>query len=209
MKTESPEDRLLNLIKGKYRKKPEGKEAFRAGEKTFLRGLAKKAFLQNKFFKSAATLRSLNRGLIVLLVILLGYLSYTSIINLQRNIDSFVVIKGDAEPPKIDVGTKEDKGGSEARDFAVHSKALGGKNLFSAPREKVQVTGPAELDISARFNLVGIIAGADPQAIIEDKETQKTHYLNKGQSFSGVTVEKVGEGKVVLHYEGKEITLVL
>ena len=63
--------------------------------------------------------------------------------------------------------------------------------------------------MSEQVGLVGIVAGDNPQAIIEDKKAQKTYYLNKGQSFNGYVVEEILENKVVLDYEGKKISLFL
>ena len=81
--------------------------------------------------------------------------------------------------------------------------------LFSSPFTEEKLSKEPEVDISKKFSLVGIIAGENPQAIVEDKEAQKTYYLYKGQGFGEVTVEDVGEGRVVLNYKGREIILVL
>lgn len=62
---------------------------------------------------------------------------------------------------------------------------------------------------AARFRLVGIISGANPQAIIEDTQTQRTIYASKGQLIEGILVESVTEGKVVLFSDGERFDITL
>ncbi|MEW5822015.1 MAG: hypothetical protein AB1782_17610 [Cyanobacteriota bacterium] len=64
-------------------------------------------------------------------------------------------------------------------------------------------------DILKDINLLGIVSGEKPQAIIEDKKTQKTYFLNKGDSFGQVKVLEIKEGKVLLDYRGKNFDLFL
>ena len=209
MEAGSPEDRLLNLIKGKYKKKDGTKESVRTEKRAVLADAAKRAFLKNKLFKPAF-LQSLNRTLIVIALLISGYLVYSIIIHAQRDTDSYVIEKGDVVSRGDDTALEGKTGEDDARDFAEYSQEIGNRNLFSAPViDTTRQNVPVSFDVTSRFNLVGIIAGERPQAIIEDKETQKTYYLYKGESFSGVTVEDVGEGSVVLNYSGQEIRLVL
>ena len=60
------------------------------------------------------------------------------------------------------------------------------------------------LDMVKTISLLGIIAGDIPQAIIEDKRSQKTYYLNKWQSLGEFVVDDIQEGKVVLNYKGEK-----
>jgi hypothetical protein len=64
--------------------------------------------------------------------------------------------------------------------------------------------------LAARLSLIGIVAGNPPQAIIEDSETKKTHFVTAGQRvIEGLTVEEVRADRVVLDLNGEKIELSL
>jgi type II secretory pathway component PulC len=96
-------------------------------------------------------------------------------------------------------------------DYSVFAERFRARPLFSAqslPAEagvELSTTG----SVFSKFALVGILMGADKQAIIKDTESQKTYYLMEGQSLDGVFVEEIREGKVVLSFEGEKFVLVL
>ena len=95
------------------------------------------------------------------------------------------------------------------KDYSAYSNASPVKTVFGGAPAAAEDTSVTTGDISDKLGLVGIIAGDNPQAIIEDKKAQKTYYLNKGQSFNGYTVEEISEGKVMLDHEGQKISLFL
>ncbi|MEK6714711.1 MAG: hypothetical protein AABY43_01530 [Candidatus Omnitrophota bacterium] len=85
------------------------------------------------------------------------------------------------------------------------------REIFSSSQIEV-VTKPQSginTDLLKDISLVGIIAGDTPQAIIEDKKTQKTYYLNKGQFIEEMQVEDIQEGKIILNYRGEKFELYL
>lgn len=95
-------------------------------------------------------------------------------------------------------------------DLASYSKAVQGRSLFQSPvMEPVSVQKSSGKDLSKKLNLVGILEGDEPQAIIEDMELNKTHYVYKGQAFNGSKVKDIQKGKVILDCDGQEIVLVL
>ena len=64
--------------------------------------------------------------------------------------------------------------------------------------------------LAARLNLMGIVSGDPPQAIIEDSQTKKTYFVVKGQSVvDGAMVREVTENRVVLELQGETIELSL
>ncbi len=69
--------------------------------------------------------------------------------------------------------------------------------------------GAASADLIKDINLVGIISGEVPQAIIEDKRAQKTYYLKKGQFMGQLQLADIQEGKIILNYEGQMYELYL
>ncbi len=69
---------------------------------------------------------------------------------------------------------------------------------------------PIPLSVRAsRFRLVGILAGDNPQAILEDSQTQRTIYATRGQLIEGILVESVETGKVVLSADGEHFDITL
>ena len=208
MRMDSPEDKLLRLIKGKYKKKSDAKQTTVAlSRKSFITEIAKKIFLKNKIFKPSF-LKSINGILIAILILLLIYLVYIFLSNPYKDL---IPIAQEKEVSSInkDIISQEKPVLQPAKDYLVGLRQIKDQELFGAPSAKESEKVGTELDISKRFNLVGIITGTEPQAIVEDKETQKTHYLYEGQSFNNVTLEEIGERKVVLSYKGKKTILVL
>lgn len=87
-------------------------------------------------------------------------------------------------------------------------RIFGGSSISAGPEEKIPVSSEAE-DAINNLNLVGIILGENPQAIIEDKVTHKTCYLSKGEFVGNFQVQDVKEGKVTLILEGQKFELYL
>jgi hypothetical protein len=70
------------------------------------------------------------------------------------------------------------------------------KDLFSATALPDSEGSPAGTEADLR--LVGIIPGDVPQAVIEDRASQQTHYLYETQSFDGFTVERIESDAVIV-----------
>lgn len=99
-----------------------------------------------------------------------------------------------------------DKTKEGPRPFEYYAQVLNQRQLFSNPSGQ-ENTGPqavASADITKDIGLVGIIAGDNPQAVIEDKKTHRTYYLNKGQSIGDLQVEDIQEGKIIINYNGQK-----
>ncbi|MFC1508537.1 hypothetical protein ACFL60_02495 [Candidatus Omnitrophota bacterium] len=70
--------------------------------------------------------------------------------------------------------------------------------------------GPKPIDVKELakcFNVLGIIEGENDQAIIEDKETDKTFFLYKGDRFKEFNVFDIKKGRVILDYKGEKVVL--
>jgi type II secretory pathway component PulC len=106
--------------------------------------------------------------------------------------------------PTVDIGAK-----SEGKPLEEYLQGISGKQIFSSV-PSAGVAGPASgvsADLVKDINLVGIITGDNPQAIIEDKKAQKTYYLNKGQYIGEFLVEDIQEGKIILNFNGQRFEL--
>lgn len=213
MQTDSPEDRLLRLIKGKYRKKSDSVAASSARQPFFLKALLVKVFRANKPVKSDI-IKSVNMVLFFAVVILSLYLLLSVIAPLGRDSNGKIAYNDLVSDINSGITTREESGNKStpAVDYSIYEEIVAGKDLFGS-RSVLPIDtgfqGSSAADASGDLSLVGIIAGDEPQAIIEDKASQKTYYLNVGNSMNGITVTEITDGKVVLDYRGKRLVLVL
>ncbi len=90
-------------------------------------------------------------------------------------------------------------------------QSVGAHSLFSAQMSSQSVAAAANVNInlSEEINLVGIIMGDAPQAVIEDKKNQKTYYVNKGQFVGDKQIDDIQSGKVIIQYNGQRYELFL
>lgn len=99
----------------------------------------------------------------------------------------------------------------EPKPYDFYLKGIKEREIFGSSQIAV-VTKPASTintDLVKDISLVGIVSGEPPQAIIEDKKTQKTYYLTKGQFMGEMQVEDIQEGKIILNYRGERFELYL
>lgn len=223
----SPEERLLSLIRGKHKKpqgaqQPEGptQEVPPKAAAAQPKDGKPKAHHAGSAFRPSAfrprlfepdAFKALNKYLVVLTAIFGVYL-VVDMLFVRPDKGAVLQI---AEEPAAPGGAvpKAVKGDApRVRDYSFYSSEISNKNIFGpAPGEDglPQTVVAAPEEVAGALGLVGIIAGDNPQAVIEDKKAQKTYYLVKGESFNGLTVEEISEGKVVLDYQGKKIALLL
>lgn len=97
------------------------------------------------------------------------------------------------------------------KPYSFYQSAISGRELFGA-----QVSGEIkkELDVNMverikDLSLTGILSADPPQAIIADKQTQKTYFLKKGDLYESMKVDEIGDGKVVLDMSGQKFELYL
>ncbi len=215
----SPEERLLSLIKNKNKKaaaittpqapKEASGEAVISKADERLDGMLRSELFKNKLFEPS-TLKNVNRYLVVILVVLILYFMIDLIVvRPYKNVQS-IVSKALTNKDEKNFILETDKI-AVMKDYSSYSSAIPGKTAFGQSQVGAGLTEEvgASGDSPEQVGLVGIIAGDNPQAIIEDKKAQKTYYLNKGQSFNGYVVEEISKDKVVLDYEGKKISLFL
>jgi len=74
------------------------------------------------------------------------------------------------------------------------------------PEEEVILPSKAEI-VSEKLSLVGIAWSDDPDAMIEDVNTQKIYFLKRGDSIEGIKVQTILRDRVILSYEGEEVEL--
>lgn len=98
----------------------------------------------------------------------------------------------------------------EIKPFDFYTQGIKSKQIFGvASAQLTQEANVAVVGVNLikDINLLGVISGDNPQAIIEDKKSQKTCYLTKGQMIGEFQVEYIGEGKIILNYSGQKFEL--
>jgi type II secretory pathway component PulC len=76
-----------------------------------------------------------------------------------------------------------------------------------SPTQQEELSTAVAEDFASQMNLIGIISGENPQAILEDKKTQKTYYVTKGQIIGSAQIEDIQENKIILSSQGKKFEL--
>ena len=193
----SPEEKLLRLIRGEKKNPAAGSPASDAAK------AAKRPAFE---FKLPDFIFHLDARRVILIILVLSciYLVFAFIY-------PFVFLRT-VELPEV---AKDSKAGLEAmpkteqKPLEEYLQGFGDKQVFGSSGS-VGVIGPASglsAELIKDINLVGIIAGENPQAIIEDKKGQKTYYLNKGQFIGEFQVEDIQEGKIILNFNGQRFEL--
>lgn len=101
----------------------------------------------------------------------------------------------------------------ELKPFSYYSEIIGKRQLFkiiaaAESKEKSKAApNAASLDAIKNYSLLGVIGGENPQAIIEDKKTKQTIYLQKGQSLGELKVRDLQDGKIILESGGETAEL--
>lgn len=110
----------------------------------------------------------------------------------------------------IDVGVQKER---EALMSIADSAA---RQIFIAPVVAVKAAvkddrpSLAVSSLSARLSLLGIVSGESPQAIIEDSQTKKTHFVSEGQHVAeGARVKEIADSSVILEVADETIELTL
>ncbi|NQT47011.1 MAG: hypothetical protein HQ593_06035 [Candidatus Omnitrophica bacterium] len=225
----SPEEKLLNLIR---RKQPHqessaahpaveadlaedeataGKETKKADKRAFnflFRGrMPRFRKMGAPDIKNVKTWNSIFTAFFILAALSLIY-NIAMGFFIEEKVESFIAGKTAdriTRAPVVDTTLFEEKPKS------YYLEEMQGRDLFRAPFFQ-DGEGSRIDDLQEKiksFSLLGVVAGEDPQAIIEDKEAAKTYFLKKGESFNGVRVLEIFEGKAILDINGEEIEIVL
>jgi type II secretory pathway component PulC len=217
----SPEEKLLKLIRGEKKQKvtsvaisqeavvdkkiisqvPQVKPQVKSKVPT----LAQVKFTPHQF-GAGFTPQGINKLMIVIIV--------ASIIFL---IAAFMYPIFGLSKVKLPAVTKEEgslatqEAEADVKPLESYLEGLKSKQIFSAASTQEASTTPTSasntMDLIKDISLVGIITSDPPQAVIEDKKTQKTYYLSNGQSIGDLKVEDIKEGKVILNYLGTNYEL--
>ena len=198
----SPEEKLLRLIRGPKKKEslqPQNPVDSAVGPKTSLA-------------QQQQVLQKLTSFLNIRKIIAAAFI-LSSIYLILSFVYPFIAAKKEILP-KIVPGKEEEARVETKEEIKPVDYYLEGaqRQIFSSPtaaQEAGQPPTAATADLVKDITLIGIISGETPQAIIEDKKTQKTLYVTKGQFIGELQVEDIQEGKVILNYKGQKFELYL
>jgi hypothetical protein len=94
--------------------------------------------------------------------------------------------------------------------LSYYQQAVEGRPIFSGESTTGALgVGAVNPELVKDLTVIGIIAGNNPQVVIEDKRTQRTYTLNKGQAFGDFIVDDIREGAVSVSYRGQRFELYL
>lgn len=207
----SAEHELLRTIEGKTNLVPRNRSGIDdAKEKlTVVFEDWKKKFSQIDLKKSF-TITEANRIMTVLAVFLvlfqLGILvkGFSRIYNMPK-FDAASALKATGEMRVINFPLKE---------YAYYLDAFTGRNIFLEKKDEVvvaeAVSAPQVEDVSKSLRLTGISWSEETGekfAMVEDVEIKVTYYLQEKEKVRGFTIESIGNNKVVLEKDGREIEL--
>lgn len=203
----TPEEKLLALIKGQKRPSAHAPQAPAAAAAVMPEGPGPRE--KGKFVFALPgdySWLSLSRILSICLVVSCAYLTGTFLYSWfgLKNIKMPQIVKQTAADISL-------QGQAEKKPITFYQTTMTEKHIFasSGQAEADKPLGIASGDMVKDFSLVGIISGANPQAIVEDKKSQKTYYVNKGQAVGEFQVEDILEGKIILNYNGQRYELYL
>jgi hypothetical protein len=197
MKIDSPEDRLLNLIKGKHKQKTERDKSSPQAEKP-LPEKAVKSKLPGIDIGNPSFLNPVNKVLLVILVLLSIYFVSTFLYTPYESLDTITERGNTSRSYSVPPVKPEEM---IVEDYSVYGDKISARGPFKS----LSTRGEA----GKKFVLVGIIDGDKPQAAIKDTTSQGTIYLYEGQTSNGVTVKEIGDRRVILIQNGTEIELTL
>ena len=231
----TPEEQLLKLIEGQN---PTGSSGPQAGKPRAARksldlfaGIRKisgsfeywRNSLRKKNSSGAALqieavldIKWLNRALIVMVMITMGYL----IIDLsffkpgRRDFFNHVSVSEPLFPAISGIG-------NSAKQSSFYLDGIKRRNPFLAPGTVSQTpvnpqTGEAAstagspniiTEMLQGYKLVGISWGDEPLAMLEETATGRTYFLRKGQEFKGIKVQEISKERVMMTFEGQEAEL--
>lgn len=203
----SPEEKLLRLIRGDKKQQP--KPVVAVAQSPVNMAPAKPVIPAAVKYERRP-LKLVNLTLIVLLVSAILFLVYDLVSsNLKPPIPGIrreAKIKKDEIPPCVP---------AQVTPFSSYQEVVGRRELFKPLRTDAPSAKTSKPSTNLGYeklkdlSLIGIVAGEKPQAIIEDRKIQKTHFLNKGQTIDQLTVEDILEDRVIFDFEGEKLELVL
>jgi len=174
--------------------------------KTFLSGLGS-SFRERS--KNPLGIRHFNFLLKCLILFLSLYLGYTIVVTaLELKRTSNLIFKYEGSPSSLPEPAPMLKNLSYYMD-KVTARDIFNLGALPTPEEKEKESAlPPEEAVSKKFSLVGIAWSDNPEAMIEDTESKRTHFVKRGRTINqDIKVVAIFKDRVVLSYEDEEFEL--
>ncbi len=108
-------------------------------------------------------------------------------------------------PTQTELKTPYSAGG---RDGSYDGIKLNGRNIFR-PLAAMPLAGAVADNLLKDIELVGIVLGKNPEAIIEDKKRQVSYRLTAGQFLNDIEICEIKEGRVIIELKGERFELAM
>lgn len=88
-----------------------------------------------------------------------------------------------------------------------YQKQFSSHALFSKPKAPVIVKAPGLTDLIKNYALVGIVHGAESEALIRNNTTRLTSYVLAGEEFDKFKVIKINPHSIIVGYKDEQTEL--
>lgn len=203
----SPEEKLLQLIRGKKKSRVPmlAEKDPNALVPLKIQGGVTRQKWALKFEKY---IPRINTNTLILIGLITSSLYLLSAFAYPLFVTKKTIFLREKTPDRI-TESKEAIKQEERKPYDFYTQGIETKQIFGAV--SAQLTQESAVTVGANLikdiNLLGVISGDNPQAIIEDKKSQKTYYVTKGQMIGEFQVEDIGDGKIILNYSGQRFEL--
>ncbi|MCM8784481.1 MAG: hypothetical protein NC818_06935 [Candidatus Omnitrophica bacterium] len=153
--------------------------------------------------------QKLNKILLGIFLLLLGWFLLDIFLNLGKTKEILITSSEEQERTVTIDDLKP------IPQFKQYEQAVRKRQLFKGTLSQEKVVSPDTATqhpnriYPSDFQLLGIAAGANPQAIILNKKTNQTYFLYSGQGQDNLKVEEISGNKVKLNYGGETFELFL
>lgn len=198
---QTPEERLLKLIRHKERHPLKGEVATKAKDTASpVKGNLVESKDEKKIF------RLVERVLLGLAVVLVVAILYEFLLTGHN---AATLLK---EPQTKEKDVIADEFASlEPKPSTYYTAAMKERDIFASPlagKKSDHITTTSIPELAKRLRLVGIVLDNTSEAIIEDVETNQTFFLHKGERIKDAIVDDILESKVILLYGNQKVELV-
>lgn len=203
----SPEERLLKLIRGQKKQsqapdKSAARENYEASAQLINKSKVEPVTAFKKYFPSINIRKTIFWLFMFSIVCLVITFIYPRIAPRSIQIPQL----READSDNLDSQSKQN-----IKPFDFYLEGIKGRRIFATfsgqnTEKPINALSPGLLK---DINLVGIISGDSPQAIIEDKKTKETFYATKGQFIGEIQIEDIQAGKIIVNYQNQRYELYL
>lgn len=207
----SPEEKLLNLIKGRDPgSKDVSQEKSEQGEPSQEPISLPKGTIpvpRKKMVKEIKSLSILNKFFILCLIGATGYTAFCYIYPYKSKVKI---------PERFELRRQSQTLGREPKlppSLSYYADVLSTRQMFKlyeAPKPTPTGTPKQKVTLQqllSGYTFVGVIYGEVPQAIVEEKRSGQSFYLIAGQSLGEIKIEKIERGKITISYEEERMEI--